>query len=131
MEIRTVAPDAFTALFSDPEARKGLDLFPYTYYLSVSDPLSMYANFRTGQFENYGGYSSPRYDALVDEATAQDDPAARGVLTARLARMAADEAVCLPVAEYPGAVFLGRRISGAPTTISYMYAPWAAEVGAS
>ncbi|MFD8983213.1 ABC transporter substrate-binding protein [Streptomyces sp. NPDC059564] len=131
VEIRTVAPDAFTALFSDPEARKGLDLFPYTYYLSVGDPLSMYANFRTGQFENYGGYSNPQYDALVDEATTEDDPAKRAVLTARLARMAADEAMCIPVAEYPGAVFMGRRITGAPTTISYMYGPWAAEVGAS
>ncbi|MFG2981690.1 ABC transporter substrate-binding protein [Streptomyces sp. NPDC048258] len=131
VEIRTVAPDAFTALFSDPEARKGLDLFPYTYYLSVTDPLSMYANFRTGQFENYAGYSSPAYDALADEASAEYDPARRAVLTARLAKMASDEAVCLPVAEYPGSVYLGRRITGAPTTISYMYAPWAAEVGAS
>ncbi|MGP3689232.1 ABC transporter substrate-binding protein [Streptomyces sp. IBSNAI002] len=130
VEVRTVAPDGFTALFSDPEARKGFDLFPYTYYLSVTDPLSMYANFRTGQFENYAGYSSPAYDALADEASAEYDPAKRGVLTAGLARLAADEALCLPVAEYPGSVYLGRRITGAPTTISYMYAPWAAEVGA-
>ncbi|MFJ9076082.1 ABC transporter substrate-binding protein [Streptomyces sp. NPDC102278] len=130
MEIRTVAPDAFTALFSDPEARKGLDLFPYTYYLSLGDPLAMYGNFRTGQFENYAGYSSPEYDALVDRATAEYDPATRGVLTARLARMASDAALCLPVAEYPGPLFLNKRITGAPTGISYMYAPWAAEVGA-
>ncbi|MFD5887071.1 ABC transporter substrate-binding protein [Streptomyces sp. NPDC060334] len=130
MEIRTVAPDAFTALFSDPEARKGLDLFPFTYYLSLSDPLAMYSNFRTGQFENYAGYSSPEYDALVDRATAEYDPARRGVLTARLARMAADAALCLPAAEYPGPMFLNKRITGAPTGISYMYAPWAAEVGA-
>ncbi|MEV6955930.1 ABC transporter substrate-binding protein [Streptomyces sp. NPDC051183] len=131
VEIRTIAPDAFTALFSDAEARKGLDLFPYTYYFSITDPLSLYSNFRTDQFENYGGHSNPEYDAVVDEASAEYDPAKRGAVTARLARMAADEAVCLPVAEYPGTVFLNKRITGAPTTISYMYSPWAAEVGAS
>ena len=32
---------------------------------------------------------------------------------------------------WPTAVFLNKRITGAPTTIAYMYYPWAADVGAA
>jgi peptide/nickel transport system substrate-binding protein len=130
VELKTVAPDAYTALFSDAEARKGLDLFPYTYYLSVTDPLGVYGNFRTGQFENYAGYSDPLYDQVADRAGEEYNSAERGALTAQLQKMAIDRALCLPVAELPNTVFLGNRITGAPTTIAYMYYPWAADVGA-
>ncbi|MGW0662275.1 hypothetical protein [Streptodolium elevatio] len=37
----------------------------------------------------------------------------------------------VPVAEWPSSVFLNKRITGAPTTIAYMYYPWAADVGAA
>lgn len=131
VELRTVAPDAFTALFSDPKAREGLDLFPYTYYLSITDPLGIYGNFRTGDFENYAGYRDPDYDKLVDQATQEYDVAKRGAVTAQLQKLAIDQMLCIPVAEYPAAVFLSKRITGAPTTISYLYYPWAADVGAA
>lgn len=131
VDLKTVAPDAYTALFSDAAARKGIDLFPYTYYLSTSDPMGMYGHFRTGDFENYANYSAPDYDSLAGKAEAEYDPAKRGALTAQLQKMAIDRVLCLPVAEYPSSVFLGKRITGAPTTISYMYYPWAADIGAA
>lgn len=131
VELKTIAPDAFTALFSDESARKGLDLFPYTYYLSITDPLGIYTNFRTGQFENYGKYHDAAFDKLSDQASEEYDPAKRGPITIQLQKLAIDQMVAIPVAEYPNAVFLGKRITGAPTTIAYMYYPWAADVGAA
>ncbi|WP_327358258.1 ABC transporter substrate-binding protein [Streptomyces sp. NBC_01304] len=130
VELKTIAPDAFTALFSDAKAREGLDLFPYTYYLSITDPLGIYTNFRTGQFENYAHFSDPEYDRVEARASATYDPVKRGRITAQLQKLALDKAICLPVAEYPNAVFQSRRITGAPTTVSYLYYPWAADVGA-
>ncbi|MFI6600714.1 ABC transporter substrate-binding protein [Nonomuraea sp. NPDC050536] len=131
IELKTIAPDAYTSLFSDPQARAAVDLFPNTYYLSVTDPLASYALFRTGDFENYTGYSDPAYDKLVNQALAEYDPVKRAALTARLERKAVDQALWIPVAEWPTSLFLGSRITGAPTTISYMYYPWAADVGAA
>ncbi|WP_214318340.1 ABC transporter substrate-binding protein [Nonomuraea sediminis] len=131
VELKTIAPDAYTALFSDPQARAAVDLFPNTYYLSVTDPLAGYALFRTGDFENYTGFSDPAYDKLVDRALAEYDPAKRAALTAELERKEVDQALWIPVAEWPTTMFLGNRITGAPTTISYMYYPWAADVGAA
>lgn len=131
VELKTIAPDAYTALFSDPQAREAVDLFPNTYYLSITDPLASYSLFRTGDFENYTGFSDPAYDKLVDQALAEYDPAKRAVLTARLQKLESEQALWLPVAEWPTSLFLNSRLTGAPTTISYMYYPWAADVGAA
>ncbi|MEV0188813.1 ABC transporter substrate-binding protein [Kitasatospora purpeofusca] len=131
VQLRTIAPNAFTSLFTDPKAREGLDMFPETYYDSITDPLDLLANFRTGAYQNFAGYSDPAYDELVDKASAEYDPAKRGAIEAQLQRTASEKLLWIPVAEWPTAVFLNKRITGAPTTISYLYYPWAADVGAA
>ncbi|MCB5164291.1 ABC transporter substrate-binding protein [Streptomyces bambusae] len=131
IRLKTIAPNAFTALFTDPQAREGIDMFPLTYYDSITDPLDLLTNFKTGAYLNFAGYSDPGYDRLVDEATAAYDPRQRLAIEAKLQRRAAEQLLWIPVAEWPTAVFLGKRITGAPTTISYMYHPWAADVGAA
>ncbi|WP_331770937.1 ABC transporter substrate-binding protein (plasmid) [Embleya sp. NBC_00888] len=131
IELKTIAPDAFSALFTDPAAREGIDMFPETYYLSVTDPVDLLRNFRTGGYQNHAGYSDPEYDTLVEQITQTYDPAQRFALEAKLQQKAAAEVVWIPVAEWPSTVFLNKRITGAPTTIAYMYYPWAADVGAA
>lgn len=130
-EVRTIAPDAYTALFSDPEARKGIDLFPTMWYLSATDPLELYGLFESSQFENYGGFSDPAYDRLVAEAQAEFDRVKRAHLTAKLQATAATQLPWIPLADLDNVMFLGKRITGAPTSISYLYYPWAADVGAA
>ncbi|MFE7594422.1 ABC transporter substrate-binding protein, partial [Kitasatospora sp. NPDC057512] len=131
VQLKTIAPNAFTALFTDAKAREGIDLFPETYYDSVTDPLDLLVNFRTGAYQNYAGFSDKAYDDLVDQATAEYDPARRGAIEARLQQTASEQLLWIPVAEWPTSVFLNKRVTGAPTTISYMYYPWAADVGAA
>ncbi|NUW00696.1 ABC transporter substrate-binding protein [Streptomyces sp. CAI 127] len=131
IRLRSIAPNAFTALFTDPGAREGIDMFPLTYYQSITDPLDLLANFKTGAYLNFAGYSDPRYDELVERATATDDPERRTEIEAKLQHHAADRLLWIPVAEWPTSVFLNRRITGAPTTIAYLYYPWAADVGAT
>lgn len=129
--LRPVAPDAYTALFSDPEARTGLDLMMTTNYDSTPDPLEFYGILATGNFSNYGGYSNPAYDRLVDQAGATADPAARCAVTAQLQRIAVDELVWIPLYEVPNSLFLNSRVTGAPTSIAHLEYPWAATLGAA
>ncbi|MFI8512148.1 ABC transporter substrate-binding protein [Streptomyces sp. NPDC085460] len=131
IRLKTVSPNAFTALFTDPEAREGVDLFPLTLYNSITDPLDLLTNFKTGAYLNYAGHSDRRYDELVDRASAAYEPGERLAIEAELNRIAAERLLWIPVAEWPTSVFLNKRITGAPTTISYMYQPWAASVGAA
>ncbi|MCX5379765.1 ABC transporter substrate-binding protein [Streptomyces sp. NBC_00091] len=131
IQLKTIAPNAFTALFTDPAAREGIDMFPLTYYDSITDPLDLLTSFKTGAYMNFAGYSDKQYDELVDQAVGTYDPAQRLEIEAKLQKQAAEQLLWIPVAEWPTAVFLGKRITGAPTTISYMYYPWAADVGAA
>ncbi|NBE52423.1 ABC transporter substrate-binding protein [Streptomyces sp. YC537] len=131
IRLRTIAPNAFTALFTDPEAREGIDLFPYTSYQNITDPLDLLANFKTGAYLNFAGYSDKGYDRLVDRAKAVYEPDKRTRIEAKLQKHVGEQVLWIPVAEWPTAVFLNKRITGAPTTISYMYYPWAADVGAA
>ncbi|MFG2620794.1 ABC transporter substrate-binding protein [Streptomyces sp. NPDC048507] len=131
VKLKTIAPNAFTALFTDPGAREGIDMFPLTYYDSITDPLDLLSNFKTGAYLNFGGYSDPEYDRLVEQAAGVYPVQERLEIEAKLQHQASEQLLWIPVAEWPTALFLGKRITGAPTTISYMYYPWAADVGAA
>lgn len=129
-KIETVTPNAYTALFSDPSAREGIDLFYTVWYLSSPDPLEMYSVLRTGEFSNYGEWSDPGFDEVVNEAIAIDDPAARSEKTAEAQRIANEQLPWLPLFTGPMPLFLGERITGVAPSIAFLYYPWAATIGA-
>ncbi|WP_448721134.1 ABC transporter substrate-binding protein [Microbacterium natoriense] len=128
--VETVTPNAYTALFSDPSAREGVDLFYTSWYLSSPDPLEMYSVLRTGDFSNYGDWSDPEFDALVNEAVTIDDPAARSELTAKAQQIANEELPWLPLYQAPISLYLGERITGVQPSVAFLYYPWAATIGA-
>ena len=130
VNIESVSPAAYTALFSDPSAREGVDLFYTSWYLSSPDALEMYSVLRTGEFSNYGGWSDPEFDEVVSQAIATDDPAARSELTARAQQIANTELPWLPLSTGPLPLFQGERITGVSPSMAFLYYPWAAEIGA-
>ncbi|MBM7831713.1 peptide/nickel transport system substrate-binding protein [Agromyces cerinus] len=130
VNIETVTPNAYTALFSDPTAREGVDLFYTSWYLSSPDPLEMYSVLRTGEFSNYGEWSNPEFDAVVNEALTIEDPAARSEKTAEAQQIANEELPWLPMFEAPVTLFMGERITGVAPSIAFLYYPWAATIGA-
>ena len=121
--------DKYTTLFSDPESRKNVDLLVTSWYLSSTEPLEMYSVLRTGDFSNYGGWSNPEFDDLVNSAYGVQDPDARGKLTGQAAKLASDEVVWGPLYETVTSMWLGKRITGADPSINYMYFPWAGQIG--
>ncbi|MEU0567413.1 ABC transporter substrate-binding protein [Nonomuraea sp. NPDC005983] len=131
VEQKAVAPEAYTALFSDPKARQGIDLVMTIWYDSTPDPLEFYGILRTGNFSNYGGYSNPDYDKLVDEAGAEADSAARAAVVAKLQEIAVRDMVWIPLYEVPHSMFLNNRLTGAPTGIAQLVYPWAAPLGSA
>ncbi|NUR90087.1 MAG: ABC transporter substrate-binding protein [Nonomuraea sp.] len=131
VELKAVSPDAYTGLFSDPKAREGIDLVMTIWYDSTPDPLEFYGILKTGNFANYGGYSNPAYDKLVEEAGAQADPEQRAAVVAKLQDIALKDMVWIPLYEVPHSMFLNKRLTGAPTSISQLVYPWAALIGSS
>ncbi|WP_426244682.1 ABC transporter substrate-binding protein [Nocardioides sp. LHG3406-4] len=131
VEIKPIAADAYTALFGDPEARKGIDLFSNTWYADVADPLVIYLNWQSENFANYAGWKNADYDRLVQQAREESDPVTRAESVIELQRMATEEVLWIPVVQSPNSVFQGDGVTGAPATNAYLYYPWAAQVGAA
>ncbi|GAA1780324.1 ABC transporter substrate-binding protein [Leucobacter iarius] len=129
IRIETRTPNAYTLLFSDPNAIKGVDLFTTQWYLSSTDPLEMYAVLRTGEFSNYGHWSDPAFDALTNRALVTDDAGERSKISAQVQRLASEQLPWIPLFEIPTGLWLGKKVTGVDPSISYMYAPWAAKIG--
>ncbi|MFE1409579.1 ABC transporter substrate-binding protein [Streptomyces sp. NPDC085524] len=130
VELKSVAPEAYSSIFVDPAARAGLDLVITNGYDNTPDPLEFYQYLRTGDFGNYGNWSNAEYDAAFDRANAEPDAAKRAELTAELQKIAMRELPIIPLYEAPYMVYLGKRVTGAPTGIAQLYYPWAATIGA-
>lgn len=64
------------------------------------DPNSFLEILRSGDGNNRTGWSDPRYDALLNEAAHELDPARRFSLLARAERVALDAAVFVPIYHY-------------------------------
>ncbi|MCD5345405.1 ABC transporter substrate-binding protein [Agromyces sp. H3Y2-19a] len=129
-EIETVTPNAYTALFSDPSAREGIDMFYTVWYLSSPDPLEMYGVLRTGEFSNYGNWSDPEYDEIATQAVGTFDSEERAKLTSELQHIANEQLPWLPLYTGPMTMFMSDRITGASPSIAFLYYPWAATIGA-
>ena len=131
VELKPVSPDAYSSIFVDPAAREGIDLVVTNGYDNTPDPLEFYQYLRTGDFGNYGKWSDAGFDAAFARANSEPDPGKRAELTAKLQEIALRELPVIPVYESPYSVFLGKRITGAPTGIAQLYYPWAATIGAA
>ncbi|MFE2126514.1 ABC transporter substrate-binding protein [Streptomyces amritsarensis] len=131
VELKSVPPEAYSSIFVDPGARAGMDLVITNGYDNTPDPLEFYQYLRTGDFGNYGNWSNAEYDAAFDRANAEPDVGKRAELTAELQEIALRELPIIPLYEAPYTVFLGKRVTGAPTGIAQLYYPWAATIGAA
>jgi len=130
-EIKNITGEQYGALFIDPAARKGVDLFLTFWYTSVTDPMEMYGTLQTGDFANYGNWSNPEFDAAAAEAIGAYDPAAHSAATAKAQKIVLTELPWLPLYSAPTSLFMGKKITGVMPSIAYMYYPWAATIGAA
>ena len=130
-EIQSISPDKYTSLFSDPAARKGIDLFFTTWYVSLGDPMEMYGVLRTGEFSNYGGWSNAAYDAATEKALATADTVGASGVHRTGAEDRAGRAALAAALHGPDVGVAGSRITGVAPSINYMYYPWAATIGST
>lgn len=131
VELRTIAPDAYTALFTDPSTREGIDLLVTSGYDMTPDPLEFYAALQTGEFANYGSWSNPEYDEIAKRALATTDPIARAELTVKLQEIALRELPGIPLWDSPMSLYLGKRVTGVTPNITHLSYPWAATLGSA
>ncbi len=129
--IQTMSPDQYFSMFSEPAAREGIDLFMTIWYLSSPEPMEMYGILRDGEFSNFGNWTDPDYQDLMDTAISELDRESRDVLTAEAQQIASEQLPWLPLYTTPTTVYLSNEITGVAPSINYLYYPWAATIGAA
>lgn len=128
-EITVVPLAQYGDFYSDADLRGTADLWPDEYYISKNDPLGFYKNGKSDASVNFGVFSDPEYDKLVDEAYAATDDAERAELTLQLQQRWVDNAVWIPVVATPATLVMSNSVSGVPSSAAFIYYPWAADLG--
>jgi oligopeptide transport system substrate-binding protein len=89
----------FKVLLQDRELHR-LPLFLDAWIGDFADPVNFLQLFYTGASLNYGSYSSPRFDTLLDQAGEQTDNAARYRLLEQSEAVLNEDAVYIPLYYY-------------------------------
>jgi oligopeptide transport system substrate-binding protein len=79
---------------------KKLELFHYAWIGDYPDPYTFLQLFQTGFGYNDGGYSNPRYDALLDAAGQEADAARRLELLSQAEAILDADVACIPLYYY-------------------------------
>lgn len=127
-QLETLSRPKYLQLFADPDMRREYDLFATDYGAAFGDPLSVLAASRTGAGENYASWSNADYDKALDDALAADD-ATRPDLTAKVQQILNDQLPWMPLYNADLAVWTGKKITPAPLSDSFQWAPWANKIG--
>ncbi|MEV5979815.1 ABC transporter substrate-binding protein [Streptomyces sp. NPDC052114] len=128
-QIKTVPTAQFEEFYSDPRARADIDVLVGDWYISKADPMGFYDNGLSDSSNNWVGFKDATYDKRVREALGTLDDAKRAELAVDVQRRFVDAAVWIPLAQVPTALVLDDRLTGPPASQSYLYYPWAAELG--
>lgn len=130
IELKPMEASQYAALFFDPAAREGIDLFFTIYAPTVRDPVQNYfETIVTGQVNNFNGYSNPEVDALIGEARVSTDPAVRAEKALKAQEIYLADLPYITIAAPRVTVWEQAGLTGAPTTFTWINSPWAALLG--
>lgn len=96
----TLYAEEFRALLQSVQARTDTQVFRSSWVGDFNDAYTFLQLFQTGFGINQTGYSNPRYDALLAEATRQPDPAKRRALLEESERVMLTDTPVLPLYFY-------------------------------
>jgi oligopeptide transport system substrate-binding protein len=96
----TLYAEEFRALLQSIQARKDTQVFRSSWVGDYNDAYSFLQLLQTGFGINLTGYSNPRYDALLADATRQPDPARRRALLEESERIMLVDTPVLPLYFY-------------------------------
>ncbi|MEU4245182.1 ABC transporter substrate-binding protein [Actinoplanes sp. NPDC026619] len=130
--IKQMQPGEYAGMFYDPSLRAGIDFVATTGYLEVPGALYYAPGFviKGAQF-NWTGYDDPAVTQKVVAAVSATDPAESARQFVAAQAIFGPAKLQITLAEQYNRLFLGKRITGAPASFSYISTAWAAQVGAA
>ncbi|MHB1431850.1 MAG: ABC transporter substrate-binding protein [Streptosporangiaceae bacterium] len=128
----SVSAQNFINFFTDPKARQGVDGFLTVNYGDYADPAALLATLvLPGGSQNYDNFNDPQITSLMEQARSTANPDQRAALMVKVERLVAQQMPWIPNVEPTSVLVLQKGLTGANVSFSYMFAPWANNLGGS
>jgi peptide/nickel transport system substrate-binding protein len=128
--LHSVSANDFINFFTDPSFRKGIDCFPTVNYGDYADPMSLLDTLALPNGDqNYDNFNDPQLTTLINQAEGTANPDARAALVVKAEQLSAQLLPWIPTVQPTNVLFLNSKLTGAIASFSYMFAPWADDLG--
>jgi peptide/nickel transport system substrate-binding protein len=128
--LKSVSAADYINFFTSAAARKGVDGFITVNYGDYADPAALLSTVALpGGDQNYDNFNNPALTALLEQARSTANPDQRAALVAKAEEMAATLLPWIPNVQPTNVLMLSSNLTGATASFSYMFAPWADNLG--
>ena len=128
--LKSVSAADFINFFTSAQARQGIDGFLTVNYGDYADPAALLATVALpGGDQNYDKFSNPQLTTLLNQARSTANPDQRAQLVAKAEELAGKLLPWIPNVQPTNVLMLSSNITGATASFSYMFAPWADDLG--
>ncbi len=130
VKLKSVSANNFINFFIDPKARADIDGFLTVNYGDYADPAALLSTLVLPEgSQNYDAYDNKPMVALMNEARSTADPGKRAALIVQVEQLAIDDLPWIPSVQPTSLTLMNKSLSGATSSYSYMFAPWAVHLG--
>ncbi len=130
VSLKSVSANNFINFFIDAKARVGIDGFLTVNYGDYADPAALLSTLVLPEgSQNYDRYDNKQIIALMSQARTTADPDKRAGLIAKVEQLAITDLPWIPNVQPTSLLLMNKHLSGATASFSYMFAPWADQLG--
>jgi peptide/nickel transport system substrate-binding protein len=132
VKLKNVSPSNYINFFIDPKYFGAVDTFTTVNYGDYADPAALYNSFSMpGGSQNFNGYADPQVTKSMNAARGEADPEKRAEDVIAAQKIITDQLVWIPLVAPNTVLVMNKKVTGPPSTFSFMFGPWASYLGGS
>jgi peptide/nickel transport system substrate-binding protein len=132
VKLKDVSPSNYINFFIDPKYFGSVDTFTTVNYGDYADPAALYNSFAMpGGSQNFSGYSNAQVTASMNAARGEADPSKRAQDVIAAQKIITEQLTWIPLVAPNTVLVMNKKVTGPPSTFSFMFGPWAAYLGGS
>ena len=128
--LRSVPAQDYIEFFADPKFRVGVDGFVSVGYGDYAAPEAMLAQaVLPGGLQNFDNFNDPQITAALDQARSTANLDKRAALVVEAEKLTVQQLPWIPDVQPTNVLLLSKGLTGAVASLSYLFAPWANQLG--
>jgi peptide/nickel transport system substrate-binding protein len=132
VKLKNVSPSNYINFFIDPKYFGSVDMFSTINYGDYADPAALYNSFAMpGGSQNFSGYDNQQVTEVMNAARGEADPAKRAQDVIAAQKVITEQLVWIPLVAPNTVLVMNDKVTGPPSTFSFMFSPWASYLGGS